>query len=93
MKEWKHYFEDLLNVNSNTFQATQIIPPAPKDLPINQGPITVNDALKAVRQLKNGKYPGLDYVTYAMKSLKIKICQNNSTPTSSYQYQRKVIEL
>jgi hypothetical protein len=61
MKEWKTYFEDLLNVKSNITQDTQAIPPAPEDLPINQGPITTNEVEQAVKQLKNGKSPGLDY--------------------------------
>ncbi|CAF5112480.1 unnamed protein product, partial [Rotaria sp. Silwood1] len=61
MKEWKIYFEDLLNVKSNTSQDTQAIPPAPEDLPINQGPITIEEVEQAVKQLKNGKSPGLDY--------------------------------
>jgi hypothetical protein len=61
MKEWKTYFEDLLNVKSNTSQDTQAIPSAPEDLPINQGLITVEEVEQAVKQLKNGKSPGLDY--------------------------------
>ncbi len=61
MKEWKTYFDDLLNVKSNISQDTQTIPPAPEDLPINQGPITINEVEQAVEQLKNGKSPGLDY--------------------------------
>ena len=42
MEEWEHYSEDLLNTNSNTSPTTQTITPAPEDLQINQGPITVN---------------------------------------------------
>ncbi len=62
MNEWKTYFKDLLNVKSNTSQAAQITPPATEDLPINQGPITINEVLQAIKQLKNGKSSGLDYV-------------------------------
>jgi len=61
MKEWKTYFEDLLNVKSNTSQDIQAIPSAPEDLPINQGRITVEEVEQAVKQLKNGKSPGLDW--------------------------------
>ena len=61
MKEWKHYFEDLLNANSNTSLTTQTIEPAPEDLPINRGHITVDEVSEAVKQLKDGKAPGLGY--------------------------------
>ncbi|CAF1276691.1 unnamed protein product [Adineta ricciae] len=61
MSEWKNYFEDLLNVKSNNSQDTQAIPPALEDLPINQGLITLEEVEQAVKQLKDGKSPGLDY--------------------------------
>ncbi|CAF3578445.1 unnamed protein product [Rotaria sp. Silwood1] len=61
MQEWKTYFEELLNIKTNINLNTQAIPPAPKDLPINQGPITINEVEQAIKQLKDGKSPGLDY--------------------------------
>ncbi|CAF4573505.1 unnamed protein product, partial [Rotaria sp. Silwood2] len=42
-------------------QDTQAIPAAPKDLPINIDPITIDEVLEAVKQLKNGKSPGFDH--------------------------------
>jgi hypothetical protein len=62
MNEWKRYFEDLLNVKTNSFQTAHTIPPADNDLPINTGPITIEELQQAVKQLKNGKSPGLDHV-------------------------------
>ena len=48
IEEWKHYFEDLLNINSSTSPTTQTIAPTLEDLPTNQGSITVNEVLEAV---------------------------------------------
>ncbi|CAF1477548.1 unnamed protein product, partial [Rotaria sp. Silwood1] len=62
MNEWKRYFEELLNVKSNTSPTTQTIPPADKDLPINTGPISIAEVQQAIKQLKNGKSPGLDHI-------------------------------
>ncbi|CAF5159307.1 unnamed protein product, partial [Rotaria magnacalcarata] len=61
MHEWKAYFEELLNAKTNINPNTQAIPPAPEDLPINQGPITINEVEQAANQLKDGKSPGIDH--------------------------------
>ncbi|CAM4989771.1 unnamed protein product, partial [Rotaria socialis] len=34
---------------------------SPEDLPINQGPITINEVEQAINQLKDGKSPGIDH--------------------------------
>ncbi|CAF5065171.1 unnamed protein product, partial [Rotaria socialis] len=61
MHEWKAYFEELLNAKTNINPNNQAIPPAPEDLPINQGPITINEVEQAINQLKDGKSPGIDH--------------------------------
>ncbi|CAF4648329.1 unnamed protein product, partial [Rotaria sp. Silwood2] len=62
MNEWKRHFEDLLSVKPNASQTTHIIPPADQDLPINIGPITINEVQQAIKQLKNEKSSGLDHI-------------------------------
>ncbi|CAF5180847.1 unnamed protein product, partial [Rotaria magnacalcarata] len=37
------------------------IPPAPEDLPISQGSITINEMEQAIKQSKDGKSSGIDY--------------------------------
>lgn len=106
MNEWKRYFEELLNIKANTFQNTQTIPPANKDLPINIGPISNDEVKQAIKQLKNGKSPGLDHImTY--EALKYgddwfvhKLCnicneifENQTMPTSSSLYPKRETKL
>ena len=62
MNEWKQYFEGLLNVKSNTSQINQAIASADEDLLINTDPITTDEVRQAIKQLKNGKSPGLDHI-------------------------------
>lgn len=57
--EWSNYLRDLLNVHSNLLIADSIFP-APRDLDINVGPITYQETLDTVQELKNGKAPGCD---------------------------------
>ncbi|CAF5000001.1 unnamed protein product, partial [Rotaria socialis] len=61
MHEWKAYFEELLSAKTNINPNNQAIPPAPEDLQINQGPITINEVEQAINQLKDGKSPGIDH--------------------------------
>ncbi|CAF1615910.1 unnamed protein product, partial [Adineta ricciae] len=53
---------DGTRINSTAeLKNTQAIPPALEGLPINQGLITLEEVEQAVKQLKDGKSPGLDY--------------------------------
>lgn len=106
MNDLKRYFEELLNVKSNTSQTTQTIPPAEKDLPINTGPISIDEVQQAIKQLKNGKSPGLDHIItpeilkYGGDWIVHKLCnicneifENQTTPTSSFLYPKREIKL
>ncbi|CAF4122059.1 unnamed protein product, partial [Rotaria magnacalcarata] len=94
MNEWKTYFENLLNVKSDASEGNEPIPPASEDLPIHQGPITAEEVEQAVKQLKDGKSPGLDYaitpeaLKYGGKWIINQLCnicndiyENQRTPT------------
>ena len=61
INEWRIYFENLLNLKSDTSQDYEAIPPASENLPIHQGPITTEEVEQAINQPKNGKYPGFDH--------------------------------
>ncbi|VDP82530.1 unnamed protein product [Schistosoma mattheei] len=58
--KWVEHFEELLN------RPASLNPPnieaAPKDLPINVGPPTIEEISIAIRQIKNGKAAGPDNI-------------------------------
>lgn len=59
MKEWKNYFQQLLNAPENNTKP-DLIEPATKDLPISTLSFSLEEIQKAVKDLKTRKAPGID---------------------------------
>ena len=59
--EWQEYFSSLLN-NVNGQTPSDLAQPAAQDLPIYDHPLTLEETLEAIRQVKTNKAAGPDCV-------------------------------